>query len=397
MKRRIIYVCSPLREDIEQNLKNARIYCRNIAKEYPDTIPLAPHLYCTQFLDDNHADERELGITYGMQFLAICDELWAFGLDCPSEGMKKEIRYAKDHNIPIRNGFHPDKIVNPITDSKDLTHRMTDTPIVFLDFDGVLNHAGCDPETNFLPEAISVLNRLYDEHDIRIVLSTSWTHSYLFTELQALLKAHGLYAPVIDKIPEYAGPYPVTQQYFHMSETEFYENRSTLEINGRHYQIGRDAGILHYIQRHNIKHYVILDDLPFSDPTLKAHTVQTCWHDTKHGGLREHHYPEILKILDNKRTSKRPVHEIFQKYQPVTSLTFTPEAFQELCTDAFHYPITLYIEDGTLKPTKPDGTPITDLKERLTDYLGIQITSLHVEDDAKTPTTIWLSYDDTTE
>ena len=81
MKQRIIYVCSPLRGDIEQNLKNARIYCRNIAKEYPDTIPLAPHLYCTQFLDDNHADERELGIAYGMQFLAICDELWAFGLD----------------------------------------------------------------------------------------------------------------------------------------------------------------------------------------------------------------------------------------------------------------------------------------------------------------------------
>lgn len=67
MKQRIIYVCSPLRGDIEQNLKNARIYCRNIAKEYPDTIPLAPHLYCTQFLDDNHADERELGIAYTLR------------------------------------------------------------------------------------------------------------------------------------------------------------------------------------------------------------------------------------------------------------------------------------------------------------------------------------------
>ena len=207
MKQRIIYVCSPLRGNIKQNLENARSYCRYIATQVPNAMPLAPHLYCTGFLDDDDPTERSLGITYGIQLLALCDELWAFGIDHPSEGMKQELRYAKDHKIPIRNGFFPDKILNPTYDVSDLTKRFTNTPVVFLDFDGVLNHAGCPQETDFLPEAIDTLNRLYDEHHIRIVLSTSWTHAYPFTDLQKLLRQHDLYAPVIDKIPEYAGPY----------------------------------------------------------------------------------------------------------------------------------------------------------------------------------------------
>lgn len=300
MKQRMIYVCSPLRGNTKQNLKNTRSYCRYIATQVPNAMPLAPHLYCTDFLDDDDPAERTLGMTYGIQLLALCDELWAFGIDHPSEGMKQELRYAKDHRIPIRDGFFPDKILNPTYDVSDLTKRFTNTPVVFLDFDGVLNHAGCPQETDFLPEAIDTLNRLYDERNVRIVLSTSWTHAYPFTDLQKLLRQHGLYAPVIDKVPEYTGPYPITQQNFMLSEKDFYENRGTLEIKGHHYRVGRDAGILHYIQRYDIKQYVILDDLPFSEPALKAHTVLTCWHDTENGGLRKQHYPEILKILDNK-------------------------------------------------------------------------------------------------
>ena len=48
------------RGDIERNTESARQYCRIVL----DTgkIPIAPHLYFTQFLDDNDPSERRIGM-----------------------------------------------------------------------------------------------------------------------------------------------------------------------------------------------------------------------------------------------------------------------------------------------------------------------------------------------
>ena len=37
----------------------------------------------------------------GLSLLAMCDELWVYGIENPSEGMRNEIEYAKQHQIPI--------------------------------------------------------------------------------------------------------------------------------------------------------------------------------------------------------------------------------------------------------------------------------------------------------
>ena len=42
-------------------------------------LPLAPHLYFTQFLKDEEKQERNTGIQLGMQWLEEADELWVFG------------------------------------------------------------------------------------------------------------------------------------------------------------------------------------------------------------------------------------------------------------------------------------------------------------------------------
>lgn len=95
-----IYICSPLRGDVEGNIERAKNYCRKAA--LLGFIPIAPHVYCTQFMNDEIESERAIGMKIGLQLLGKCDELWAFG-DHISEGMAAEIALAKRAGIPVMN------------------------------------------------------------------------------------------------------------------------------------------------------------------------------------------------------------------------------------------------------------------------------------------------------
>jgi len=98
-KRPFVYVCSPLRGDIEGNIKRAIRYCRFVYRE--GGIPLAPHVIFTTFLDDNIPEERNAGIKMGLDLLLKCNELWAFG-EKISEGMRSEIEMAKGLGLKVR-------------------------------------------------------------------------------------------------------------------------------------------------------------------------------------------------------------------------------------------------------------------------------------------------------
>ena len=103
--KKLVYICSPLRGDILKNITAAAGYCREVVEKWPDVIPIAPHVYFTQFLNDHKPIERSLGMEMGLALLDICEELWAYGIDNPSEGMKAELEYAKANGITIRDGF----------------------------------------------------------------------------------------------------------------------------------------------------------------------------------------------------------------------------------------------------------------------------------------------------
>ncbi len=98
MKR--IYVCSRLAGDIENNIEKAKVYARFVAKTC-GAIPIAPHIYFMQFLDDTVPEERAFGTMAGLMLLSDCDELWYFG-NSVSGGMIREIIAAKEQNIPVR-------------------------------------------------------------------------------------------------------------------------------------------------------------------------------------------------------------------------------------------------------------------------------------------------------
>ena len=98
-----IYICSPLRGDIEANVARAAGYCRQVCEL--GYLPIAPHVYMTRFLDDFVPRERELGLQSGLELLRMCDQLWAFPLDSPTEGMEGEIALANQLKIPVCDGF----------------------------------------------------------------------------------------------------------------------------------------------------------------------------------------------------------------------------------------------------------------------------------------------------
>lgn len=93
-----IYICSPYRGDVKKNNENVKRYCRYNAW---DGIPIAPHLYFTQFLDDNSSGDRWRGIQWGLALLKECKEIRVYA-DEVTEGMIEEIKAAKELNIPIK-------------------------------------------------------------------------------------------------------------------------------------------------------------------------------------------------------------------------------------------------------------------------------------------------------
>lgn len=97
--RPMVYICSPLSGNIAVNQRSARRYCRFAVDG--GYIPLAPHLYFPQFMDDGNGAERDLALFMDIVLLSKCDQLWVFG-DRVSKGMSIEIEKAKRKGQPIR-------------------------------------------------------------------------------------------------------------------------------------------------------------------------------------------------------------------------------------------------------------------------------------------------------
>lgn len=95
-----IYICSPLRGNIEDNINKAKEYCKFVVAKMK-AMPVCPHIYFTQFLDDNNELEREIGMDFGLRLLSECDRVIVFDNNGISKGMKKEIELANRLNIPV--------------------------------------------------------------------------------------------------------------------------------------------------------------------------------------------------------------------------------------------------------------------------------------------------------
>lgn len=97
--RPVVYICSPLAGDVEVNQEAARRYCRYAVDA--GYIPMAPHLFFPQFMDDTSPKERDLALFMDTVLLTKCAELWVFG-EHISKGMSIEIEKAKRKDKTIR-------------------------------------------------------------------------------------------------------------------------------------------------------------------------------------------------------------------------------------------------------------------------------------------------------
>lgn len=75
-----VYICSPYRPvgedpetELRKNIDQAKRACRLAVSR--GLIPLAPHLYFTQFLDDNDPQERKFGQQVGKEWMRCVSEV----------------------------------------------------------------------------------------------------------------------------------------------------------------------------------------------------------------------------------------------------------------------------------------------------------------------------------
>ena len=94
-----VYVISKYRGNTEENIRVAR-YAGDIIIAC-DNIPVIPHLYFPQFLNDDVPEERVKAINLGVELMKGCDQIWIVGTEI-SNGMEFEIEAAKKLRIPTR-------------------------------------------------------------------------------------------------------------------------------------------------------------------------------------------------------------------------------------------------------------------------------------------------------
>lgn len=94
-----IFICSPFRGNIKENKKAAQFFAKVIIGT--GRVPVAPHLYFPQFLDEENPNERMNGIEMGLELMDVCDEVYVLGFNI-TEGMKFELDHAREKRIPVR-------------------------------------------------------------------------------------------------------------------------------------------------------------------------------------------------------------------------------------------------------------------------------------------------------
>lgn len=107
-----VFVCSPYRGHIEKNTKRAA-YAAKILCDC-GYIPIVPHLYFPQFLDDTDPYQRILGIELGVELMKECDLLWLLGPEI-TKGMEYELKAAKEIHIPVKMYDDQLRQINPKT------------------------------------------------------------------------------------------------------------------------------------------------------------------------------------------------------------------------------------------------------------------------------------------
>lgn len=121
-----VYICSPCRGDYENNIQRAKEFSRAAVER--GCIPVTPHIYLTQFMDDTVPAERELGLSIG-----------------------------RERGIPVLNGF---KAISEIPEAEKRDEDPQDAGSVIIRVPAFRAMARCNEHLNHGPISIEVDGRI---------------------------------------------------------------------------------------------------------------------------------------------------------------------------------------------------------------------------------------------
>lgn len=100
-KKYVISRYSGTKKEIRFNVSVAKLIAKMVLES--GFIPVVPHIYFTQFLDDRIPEERKKGTDIGIELLKECDRAVVVIVDgVISKGMEAEIQVCKELGKPLQ-------------------------------------------------------------------------------------------------------------------------------------------------------------------------------------------------------------------------------------------------------------------------------------------------------
>lgn len=128
---KVAYIAHPIGGNVKFNIEKVIKIVGNINRSEPETLPFAPYIVDCMCLDDVIPKERERGFKNNFHYFqsGFIDEIRLYG-SIISKGMKQEIEWANEFNIPVINLIGDDNF-NLIDENRVLkvVSEVTNIPI----------------------------------------------------------------------------------------------------------------------------------------------------------------------------------------------------------------------------------------------------------------------------
>ena len=96
---KLVYICAPLRGDVEKNIEFARQKAQEVFQA--GDIPVCPHLMFPPIADPENPQQDQAARDMGLRLVESCQEVHVYGPEW-TEGMWAEIRHAMDLGIEVK-------------------------------------------------------------------------------------------------------------------------------------------------------------------------------------------------------------------------------------------------------------------------------------------------------
>ena len=96
---KLVYICAPLRGDVEKNIEFARQKAQEVFQA--GDIPVCPHLMFPPVADPENPQQDQAAREMGLRLVESCQQVNVYGPEW-TEGMWAEIRHAMDLGIEVK-------------------------------------------------------------------------------------------------------------------------------------------------------------------------------------------------------------------------------------------------------------------------------------------------------